>query len=96
MSYETSVSGIRAALLRLHVSANDVANAQTAGHTDHRVVARERSGGGVDAKVERTGDPVSVEDELTEQIVAANAMKANAVVLRAESETEDALIDLLA
>ena len=96
MSYETSMSGIRAALLRLHVSANDVANAETQGHTDHRVVARERAGGGVDATVERTNDPVSVEDELTEQIVAANAMKVNAAVLRAQAETEDALIDLLA
>jgi flagellar hook protein FlgE len=96
MSYETSLSGIRAALIRLHVSANDVANAQTEGHTDHRVVAKARPGGGVDASIERTDQPVSIEGELAEQIVAANTLKVNAAVLRAESDMEDSLIDLLA
>jgi len=96
MSYETSMSGIRAALTRLRISANDVANANTEGHTDHRVVNRERAGGGVDATVERTDDPVSLEEEIGEQIVAEHALKANVVVLRAMTEAEDTIIDLLA
>ena len=54
MSHETSMSGIRAALVRLNVSADDMANASTEGHVDHRVVNGSRAGGGVDAHIERT------------------------------------------
>jgi flagellar basal body rod protein FlgG len=96
MSYETSMSGIRAALIKLHVSANDVANANTEGHTDHRVVNQERAGGGVDATIERTDDPVCLVTEIGEQIVAENELKANAVVLRSLIEAQDTLLDLLA
>ncbi len=96
MSYETSMSGIRAALTRLHVSANDVANANTEGHTNHRVVNRERAGGGVDATIERTDEPVSLEEEICEQIIAEHELKANAVALRAMAEAEETIIDLLA
>jgi flagellar hook protein FlgE len=96
MSYETSISGIRAALVRLDVSANDVANANTEGHTNHRVVNTARAGGGVDARVERTDEPVALEEETAEQIVAAHELKANVAVLRTQAEMNDTLLDLLA
>jgi flagellar basal body rod protein FlgC len=100
MSYETSMSGIRAALTRLHVSANDVANAETPGHTDHRVVNRSRASGGVDAaheaSVERTDQPVSIEKETVERIVSAHELRANVAALRAQTEMDDTIIDLLA
>lgn len=96
MSYETSMSGIRAALVRLHVSANDVANANTEGHTDHRVVNRARTGGGVEATVERTDDPVSLVQEVGEQIIARHELKANAAALRATIDADNTVFDLLA
>jgi flagellar basal body rod protein FlgG len=96
MSYETSISGIRAALARMNVSANDVANANTEGHTDHRVVNRERAGGGVDATVEQTDEPISLEQEIGEQIIAEYELKANVAVLRTMTEAYDTIIDLLA
>jgi flagellar hook protein FlgE len=100
VSTEASISGIRAALVRLDVSANDVANANTDGHTNHRVVNRSRAGGGVDAaheaSVERTDQPVSLEEEVVEGIVAAHELKANAAVLRTQSAMDEAILDLLA
>ena len=96
MSYEANMSGIRAALVRLHVSANDVANANSEGHTDHRVVNRARAGGGVDATIERTDDPVSLVQEVGEQIIAKHELKANAAALRAMIDAEDTVLDLLA
>lgn len=96
MSTEASISGIRAALVRLDVSANDVANANTDGHTNHRVVNRSRAGGGVDASIEQTDQPVSLEEEVVEGIVAAHELKANAAVLRTQSEMDETILDLLA
>ncbi|MBN1919058.1 MAG: flagellar basal body rod protein [Verrucomicrobia bacterium] len=96
MSYEASMSGIRAALIRLRVSANDVANANTERHTDHRVVNVSRAGGGVDANVERTDQPVSFVQETVEGMSAAHEMKANAAVLRTQTEMDKTVLDLLA
>jgi flagellar hook protein FlgE len=96
MNYETSMSGIRAALVRLQVSANDVANANTDGHADHRVVNRSRAAGGVDANVEGTDRSVSLEEEAVEGIVAGHEVRANAAVLRTRVEMDQSLIDLLA
>lgn len=96
MNYETSMSGIRAALVRLHVSANDVANANTEGHTDHRLVNRSRAGGGVDATIEHTDDPVSLVQEVGEQIIAKHELEANAAALRAMIDADDTVFDLLA
>ena len=96
MSYETSISGIHAAFTRLNVSAHDVANMNTEGHTDNRVVNRERAGGGVDATVEQTDEPVSLEQEIGEQIIAEYELKANVAVLRTMVEAHDTILDLLA
>ncbi len=96
MSYETSMSGIRAALVRLHASANDVANANTEDHTDHRVVNRARAGGGVEATVEHTDDPVSLVEEVGEQIIARHELQANAAALRTMIDADDTVFDLLA
>lgn len=96
MSTEASISGIRAALVRLDVSANDVANANTDGHTNHRVVNRSRAGGGVDASVEQTDQPVSLEEETAERIIAAHELRADAAVLRTQSAMDETILDLLA
>ena len=96
MSYDTSVSGIRAAMTRLNVSANDVANVNTEGYTGRRVVNRELRAGGVQATVEDTQDRVLIEEEIVEQIVAKHELKANAVALRTQADMDDTVLDVLA
>jgi hypothetical protein len=59
------------------------------------VVNRERAGGGVDATVERTDDPVCLVTEIGEQIVAEHELKANAAALRSMIDAQDTLLDLL-
>ena len=96
MSYNMSVSGIQAAMTRLNVSANDVANVNTEGYTGRRVVNGERPGGGVAATVEETNNRVSIEEEIVEQIVAKHQLKANAIALRAQADMDDTVLDVLA
>lgn len=97
-------SGLDVAATRLDVSANNVANALTAGFSPSRATSEEAAGGGAVARVERATDPAAearadrallapsrtdLVAEVVAQSQAARLYQANLATLR----TADALLD---
>lgn len=90
----TAVSGMQASQVRLGVSANNVANAQTEGFQRSRVDLQAQQSGGVTARVERLPQPgVDLVQEMVEQKSATYAFKANAQSVRTADEMMGRLLD---
>ncbi len=104
-------SGLQVESLRLAVSANDVANAQTDGFQPAQVIATARPGGGVDGAVAPASDPVAaaradravlapsrtdLAREVVTQLQAANAYRANLESARTSSDVFATLLSLKA
>ncbi len=102
-------SGLQIASLRLAVSANNVANAETSGFVPSRVEAQEVPSGGVRGAVVKQNDPqfearmdraivgasgTDLIQESVEQSLAAASFRANLVTLKTADETLGALLDL--
>lgn len=104
--FDIPLSGMRDAMLRLDVAANNIANLNTDGYIPSHVQSSEAAGGGVTSTIVR--DPAPVPDpagttpsgtdlpgEMVDVLKAQVAFAANAFVLRAEAATARVLIDLL-
>lgn len=96
-------SGIADAMLRLDVTAHNIANLATAGFEPSRVVSVESPGGGVTSIVTPAGVDIrpdaSGTDLATEAaalILARTAFSANVAALRAAVDNERTLASLLA
>lgn len=111
-SLSSSASAIRAALTMMEASANNTANADTAGYKKDKVSLNEGKNVGVVAKVEKSNEPgpkikdsygnvveasnVSYTEEVATQIQAKNMVALNAAVLKTEDEMQKNLIDVFA
>lgn len=88
-----ALSGIQAGLARLAVSANNIANASSAGFTPQRVVQTAVPGGGttVQAVSERSGG--SLLDDQVQQLSARYVIEANVLSLRTAHDALGQLLD---
>ena len=93
-----ALSGMRSAQTRVSVSAHNVANLLTQDFRPQRAVQTSLASGGVEAMVATspTAEPVSLEREIVDQIVAKTQFKASARVLDADFEMRGSLLDMLA
>lgn len=90
----TALSGLQAAQTRLHVSAHNVANAQTEGFRPDTVRATPQATGGVQTQVEKRPAPgVDLLAERVEQLSATYAFRANLQTLRTTDDTLGSLLD---
>ena len=95
--YEASVSGIRAASVRMDVSAHNTANLNTKDAMAYRVRQSERRNyGGTSTTVYRTDKRPDLLDETVEQMSVKHYMKANVSALKTQDEMHGTVIDLLA
>ena len=100
----TSLSGITRALLRFDVSAQNIANSQTGGFRAQRV----NSADVVETPIEVREDVslpndgaellppsnVDLTTEVTNQLISANAFKANIAALKAQDEALGDVLDI--
>jgi flagellar hook protein FlgE len=103
LSFNTSISGIRTALTRNEVSANNVANVNTPGFGQSSVYQAETPPGGVRvASIARTPNPdpaisgTDLAKETGEQIQNKNTLSANLKVLKVKDAMLGELIDMIA
>ena len=111
-SISSSASAIRVALTMMEASANNTANADTAGYKKDKVSLNESKNVGVVAKTEKSNEPgpkikdsygnaveasnVNYTEEVAAQIQAKNMAALNAAVLKTADEMEKNLIDVFA
>ncbi len=93
-----SVSGMNAAQVRLSVSANNVANAQTNGYQRQEVVQSTAPDGGTITNVIKTPQPnnPALEKDMVEQLSAKNQFLANLQMFKAQERTLGKLLDATA
>jgi flagellar hook-associated protein FlgK len=93
-----ALSGMRSAQTRVAVSAHNVANLLTEGFSPQRAVQTSLPAGGSHAMVATSPapEPVSLEREIVDQIVAKTQFKASARVLDVDLEMRGSLLDILA
>ncbi len=107
-----SQSGLLAASKVLNVSANNIANSNTAGFKKDAVTLSEGENGGVDVSVSKSRDGatgvkfengkrietsnVNIADEFVTQIVGGHQFTANLTALKSVIEREGELLDVLA
>lgn len=103
----SSIAGMNAAIRRLVVSANNIANSQTEDFKAQRAISGETTGGGVEiveiqetpAMPEASGEAspsnVNLTTEITNQIVDSNTYEANAKMLKAQNDTIGTLLDIV-
>lgn len=86
-------SGMQAAQQRLHASAHNVANQNTADFRRQEVRQQALEQGGVQAETQRTAEAVALEKDAVEQVSASYAYLANLQVLRTNDRMQGALLD---
>jgi flagellar hook protein FlgE len=97
MSMDASVTGVRAASVRLAVSAHNVANLNTPDYRALRAVPQELvSQRGVRVNVERSDSPADLATEMVDQLVTLRYAQANMKVIRVQSELEGSLVNMFA
>ena len=90
-------SGLQAAQLRSGVSAHNVANLQTPQFQRQSVSQEARSGGGVNASVQNTGQVgTRLEEDMVAQMSATYSFKANLQTLRTADQMLGTLLDVRA
>ena len=90
-------SGLQAAQLRSGAAAHNVANLQTPQFQRQGVVQEARSGGGVAASVQSTGQiGTRLEEDVAAQMSATYSFKANLQTLRTADQMLGALLDVRA
>lgn len=107
----SALSGLRAAITQLDVSANNVANSDTDGFKASEAVNSEGPGGGVVVNVVTTSregalrvedgeevvaSNVNLVEETVDQIIAEHSVGVNGAVIKTAQETEEHLLDLFA
>ena len=112
LSFNSSVSGIRAAIDMLNASAHNTANINTDGYKKQRVNLRDDHGSGVIADITESTETgsfyknereemvetsnVNYVDEVVEQINAKHLLSANAAVIKRTDEALESLMNVLA
>lgn len=93
-----ALSGMRSAQTRVGVSAHNVANLLTEGFRPQRAVQTSVASGGSQATVATasSAEPVRLEQEIIDQIVAKTQFKASARVLEVGLDLKGSLLDILA
>jgi flagellar hook protein FlgE len=90
----TALSGMKAAQTLLDASANNIANANTAGYRRQEVVQQAQATGGVAATVTKAGTPgAAMETDVVSQLQAKHQFLANLAVFRTSSKMAGALLD---
>ncbi len=111
LSVNTSISALQALGTKQSVTANNIANSETAEFKRSRTVLEEGSTGAVSAKVQPVNTPgtrvnlpdggleetsnVDLAQEVTEMIPTKNAYAANLAALKTAGEMEDSVLDLI-
>ena len=112
LSFNSSISGIRAATDMLSVSAHNIANSNTDGYKKQRVNLKGDQSGGVIAEITESTERgslyknrkgVTVEtsnvnyiEEVVTQIKARHLLSANAAVLKHTNEAHETIMDIIA
>ncbi len=93
-----ALSGMQSAQTRVAVSAHNVANLLTDGFRPQRVMQTSAPSGGSQASVTTapSPEPVSLEQEIVDQIVSKTQYAASARVLGVVAEMRGSLFDLFA
>ena len=93
-----ALSGMQSAQTRVAVSAHNVANLLTEGFRPQRAVQTSVAAGGSQAGVETapSPEPVSLDQEIVDQIVAKHQYQASARVLGISAQMRGSLFDLFA
>ena len=92
-----AVSGMNAAMLRMDVAANNVANSQTDGYRRQFVAQQAQPDGGVLADVGELQQPgENLADDIVQQMIASFSFKANVRSFQAEQSMLGSLLDLTA
>ena len=91
----TTLSGLRAAQVRLDSAAHNIANAQTEGFRRQQVRASADLAGGVRTQIDRLPTPgADLAADLVAQKQAANAFAANLPVFKAADQALGRLLDV--
>jgi len=112
LSFNSSISGIRAATNMLNTSAHNIANSNTDGYKKQHVNLKSDHGGGVIAEItespergslykNKRGDAVETSnvnyiEEVVTQIKARHLLSANAAVLKHTNEAQESIMDIIA
>ena len=93
-----ALSGMQSAQTRVAVSAHNVANLLTDGFRPQRAMQTSAPAGGSQASVTTAPapEPVSLEQEIVDQIVSKTQYEASARVLGVSAEMRGSLLDLFA
>lgn len=110
-SINNSISALRALGVKQSVTANNIANSETAEFKKSRTVLEERSTGSVSAKTQPVNTPgtminqadgsleemsnVDLVEEVTDMIPTKHAYKANLKAIKTTAEMEDSVLDLI-
>jgi flagellar basal body rod protein FlgC len=97
----SSLSGLNAAIRRLDVAANNVANTSTPGYQRQTVVQDTQAPEGVIVRVQasapsESGPTDDMTQDMVDQAAASAAFKANLQVLKSQLALAGALLDLYA
>jgi flagellar hook protein FlgE len=103
ISFSAPISGIKTAMTRHDVTANDVANVNTPGYEERSVRQSDMPGQGVRiSSIGRTPNPEStisntdLAEEAKEQIQNKNTLTANIKVMKVKDRMLGELLDLIA
>lgn len=91
-----ALSGLKAAETRTAKAANNIANANTDGFKPDVVTQRAQDNGGVIVEISKGEEPVSLEREIVDSVVAQSDYEANLAVLRRQRELDKSLLDIQA
>jgi flagellar basal body rod protein FlgG len=99
----TAVSGLTSSSKRVQTSANNIVNANTPEFKTQRIQTASlvsssniSGGGGVEAQIVSSEDPVNLVHELTQLIDASASYKANAKLIQTSAELSEDTLDILA
>ncbi len=96
-----NVSSIASSALNFYgvkqaVTANNIANLETADFKTSTVIAQDKTDGGVNALVVKTNDSVDISREATNMFSNSNGFKANIKILKAQDEMTKELLNIKA
>ena len=92
LSFDASVSGVKAVSIRQAVSAHDVANVNTAGYRQYNVYQTDASPSGTNPDLSGT----DLVEEVKEQKLSKNDFSANLKVIKVRDEMTEDLLDIFA
>jgi len=93
---DVAESSLSAQSKKMGVIAENIANVNTPGYQRQNVILSERLGGGVEVSgVERSGQPVKLEEEMTDLMGSQRVYQASAAVIKSVDEMLQATLDMV-